>query len=322
MANADRVLTAIMASPGLSDADLVATTGIQPHQQVNQICRRLASEGRIERRQRADGVLGNYPTGSSPAPTLSATNQVGRTSRPASDTAQAPAPPPPRPAPPTGSDLAALPPAQHSLIILPCSKAKQAGGQSALAGPNVPEALQPSTAQQLRQARAGVAVVASLDERLLLPAVDRYTGFLYQAAIPAVRAAVRTGQRFAILSGGYGLVHPYEPIGTYERAFHPGDWPAGLLETALIEIAQRCQVTNVVAFCSRTTSYATLLRRTPWSRNGIRAYIVTPDAPSAGGSQRQVPLATGEALAAYLQGRLPDGWTSRTGLPLRVEALR
>lgn len=322
MANADRVLTAIMASPGLSDADLVAATGIQPHQQVNGICRRLASEGRIERRQRADGVLGNYPAGSGPAQTLSPTNPVGRASRPAPVPWPAPAPLPPRPAPPTGSGLAALPPAPHSLIILPCSKAKQAGGQPGLAGPTVPEALQPSTAQQLLQARAGVAAAARLDERQLVPAIDRYRGFLYEAAVPALRAALPTGQRFAILSGGYGLVHPQEPIGTYERAFHPGDWPAGLLETALIEIAQRCQVTNVVAFCSRTTSYATLLRRTPWSRNGIRAYLVTPEAPSAGGSQRQVPLATGEALAAYVQGRLTTGWTSRTGLPLRVETLR
>jgi hypothetical protein len=186
----------------------------------------------------------------------------------------------------------------------------------------VPEALEAGTASRFLQARAAVAAVAALDERRLLPAVDRYSGFLYESGAQAVRAALPTGQRFAILSGGYGVVHPHEPIGTYERAFHPGDWPAGLLETALIEITQRCLLTNVVAFCSRTTSYATLIRRNPWSRNGIRAFLVTPDAPSTGGSQRRVPLATGEGLAAYVQGRLTSGWTSRTGLPVRVETLR
>jgi hypothetical protein len=322
MANADRVLTAIMASPGSSDADLVAATGIQPHQQVNGICRRLAREGRIERRHRADGVLGNYPAGSAPAPTPNSSAPVDRPGQPARVKAPAPGPTPPSPAVPGGPNVAALPPARHSLIILPCSKAKRVGGQPGLVGPTVKEALQPATAQQLLQARAEVALVARLDERLLVPAVDRYTGFLHEAAAPTVRAALPSGQRFVILSGGYGVVHPHEPIGIYERAFHPGDWPASLLETALIEIAQCCQLSNVVAFCSRTTGYATLIRRTPRSRNGIRAFLVTPDAPSAGGSQRQVPMASGEALAAYLQGRLTTGWTSRTGLPLKVEAVR
>jgi len=55
VSNADLILQAIEHSDGLTDAELVRRTGIRPHQQVNQICRRLAAQGRILREIGRDG---------------------------------------------------------------------------------------------------------------------------------------------------------------------------------------------------------------------------------------------------------------------------
>lgn len=59
--NADLILAAINQSPGATDAQLVGLTGIEPHQQVNQICRRLAQAGMTRRSRRGDGRIGNFP---------------------------------------------------------------------------------------------------------------------------------------------------------------------------------------------------------------------------------------------------------------------
>ncbi len=57
MSNSDIVVAAIRASQGLTDSELVPRTGIKSHQQVNQICRRLAREGRILREIGPNGLL-------------------------------------------------------------------------------------------------------------------------------------------------------------------------------------------------------------------------------------------------------------------------
>jgi hypothetical protein len=56
MTNTERIVSALRDEPGLSDSELRRITRIEPHQQVNQICRRLASQG-IVRRQRGAGCL-------------------------------------------------------------------------------------------------------------------------------------------------------------------------------------------------------------------------------------------------------------------------
>lgn len=61
-ANMDLVLAALRrASEPLSDAELVSITGIRPHQQVNQICRRLAAEGRIVRFKGINRIRNTMP---------------------------------------------------------------------------------------------------------------------------------------------------------------------------------------------------------------------------------------------------------------------
>ena len=47
--NRDLVLALIRAEPGLTDTEIRKRTGIEPHQQVNQICRSLAAAGLSKR---------------------------------------------------------------------------------------------------------------------------------------------------------------------------------------------------------------------------------------------------------------------------------
>src|SRR5207244_8799862 len=57
------VLNAIQAHPGLTDGELRNLTGVEPHQQVNQICRSLAAAGLTRRIPGADGRVINLPVG-------------------------------------------------------------------------------------------------------------------------------------------------------------------------------------------------------------------------------------------------------------------
>jgi len=79
----------------------------------------------------------------------------------------------------------------------------------------------------------------------------------------------------AIISGGYGIVRASEPIGWYDKVLRLADWPAGVLESALISEAHRVRAETVVAFASATTGYAHVLRRTHWRDGGITARLAT-----------------------------------------------
>jgi hypothetical protein len=70
MSNTDTILAMIRESSGLTE-ELVCATGIQPHQQVNLICNRLAHNGQIVRERDARGLLVNRPVASAPGPSRS-----------------------------------------------------------------------------------------------------------------------------------------------------------------------------------------------------------------------------------------------------------
>lgn len=59
----DRILELASAEPGLTDREIANRLlgRDAPQQAVNQVARQLASEGRIVRRERPDGKIGNYP---------------------------------------------------------------------------------------------------------------------------------------------------------------------------------------------------------------------------------------------------------------------
>jgi hypothetical protein len=65
----DRILALIQTSPGLTDREITDSLLGRgaPQQQVNQTCRRLESRGRLSRKARGAGRIGNYPVGLSGA---------------------------------------------------------------------------------------------------------------------------------------------------------------------------------------------------------------------------------------------------------------
>lgn len=320
MTNTDVVLAAIRQLPGATDGELRFLTGVEPHQQVNQICRRLAQQGVTERRPRQDGLLGNFPLGSAPGSSVEHPRHIERDD-PGGSRTQVEHNPTRAERPPSSSQGASLlPPPRSALILMPCSGEKDLGGRPASDGtPSITESLSPGIASQLLAARSPVLRLAGHDPRALLPAVDRYQGHLYRAASPGLTKAIEDGFDLAIISGGFGLLHPLEAIGDYDRAFSRSDWPRGLLESALVDLARHVGHDHVVAFCSRTTGYADLIRRTPWKAGGITASLVTPNLAGRGGALRLAPRASGEALTAYFRDDLHDGWYSSDGVGVDVE---
>jgi hypothetical protein len=189
-----------------------------------------------------------------------------------------------------GDALAGIDPARV-LLVVTCSGRKEPGGQP-------PGAVGPEPwPEDLRHARARVLAAAGADATRLLPAWRRYTGTFYQHAGPGLADAVATGH-VAIISGGYGITRAGELIGYYDKELRLADWPADLLESALVGEAQRCAIHTVVAFASASTGYATLLRRTPWRQAGIRALLVTVIGVTDG-AMSEVPRRLGQAFSVF-----------------------
>jgi hypothetical protein len=210
------------------------------------------------------------------------------------------------PANAVGSDLAGLAPSrarrspaealkgivpEGALLVLTCSGRKDKGG----APPRPAE--DPGWPQHLLDARTRVLAASHADSAHVLPAWRRYTGTFYQHARPALADAAARGN-VVIISGGYGIARAGEPIGWYDKILQLADWPAGLLESALISEAQRCGTQTVIAFASATTGYAKLLRRTPWEQAGIDARLVTTTGVTAG-AMTEVPRQLGQAFSAF-----------------------
>lgn len=295
LTNADRIVAAITSTPGLSDGELRQRTGIDPHQQVNQICRRLAAEGRTVRRSRPDGVIGNYLADSPPASAAQSTSHRSSHALTRSSAFIARA---------------------GALVVLPCSASKRRGASATDAGRAVTEVLHPSTSLTLTRARQRLRAAAGLDETQWMAAWQRYDGTLYSAS-RRLGAGLAAGQSVVILSGGYGLVFADEPIGWYDHRFSLSDWPKGLLESCLDELVERTDSTSVVSFCARSTGYAELVRR--YERGAdVPVTHVSPNLEGRGGAMALTPRVSGEALDAFFDGSLSDGWRGSNGVRVDV----
>lgn len=307
--NTERILDAIARAEGASDSELRVATGVEPHQQVNQICRGLERRGVIERRPRADGRIGNFLAGQSgavpwPRPIPDA--------RPVQNSPASVR----RAAPFEGE----LPSVESTLVVVPCSKAKARGGDPDYEGLSTFDLIDAELATALSVARGALAPKIALDERRLLPAWRRYTGHFAEVASASL-GELTSANHLAILSGGYGLLLGSEPTGGYERQFRRSDWPRGLLESCLVSLAKSLGVTQVISFCSETTAYAQILRRASWRSAGLTSMLVTPALEGRGGAQRAAPRTAGFALQAFLRGELDGRWRSDDGIGVSVEVL-
>lgn len=183
--------------------------------------------------------------------------------------------PPPRQAAPTPAVTASVKPPEalnglnpdRCLIVIPCSASKRKGGRREPPAP---------AAEGLAAARRGVLnhPDSHTDESLVMPAWQRYDGYLYRAARPSLSDPAAT-DRLLILSGGYGVLEGRDLIGDYNRMMRSRDWPRGLLEQLLADRAAQSRL-DVVAFAGATTDYAKVLRRARWQLpHGRTAQLVT-----------------------------------------------
>lgn len=106
-----------------------------------------------------------------------------------------------------------------TLVIIPCSARKTSLRAKPVAEVSVLDQLPSDLSEQLADARRAIANNAQIDESTLAPAWRRYSGTLYHAAAPVLGNAIQRGQlpHLLILSGGYGIVHARDPIGTKPR---------------------------------------------------------------------------------------------------------
>ena len=310
MTNADRVIAALRERGPLSDSELVRSTGIRPHQQVNQLCRRLEANGAVRRVRNAGGTIINVLiAGADPLNSAAPPPSARRGDHQAHE--------------PPGLASSPTPvPAGGALFVLPCSARKRRGGSRGLGGDTVFDLLPSSLADRLARARDNLRLAAAVDESLLLPAWQRYEGAFYQAAGACVGLAIADGVTVLVISGGYGLVIGQEPIGIYERRFTLADWPRGLLAECLEAVTACVDASRLLAFCARTTAYAQLVRELLWEATGVDARLVSPDLFGRGGAQVLVPRASGEALRAALADELTSPWRSSDDIEVMVERLR
>ena len=309
MTNRERVLAMIRSEPaGLTDSEIRERTGVRPHQQVNQICRRLSQQGVTVRRAGPDGLLRNFSLGVAPDHSLPERH------------------PRPRAVKRSNEGTAAARMFQlsisNTLFVVPCSGAKRRGGRR-VGGQrsSVLNFLPRALAAELRNIRSENAPQVHLDESLLLPAAERYTGTLYRAADDALDVLARAGAELLIISGGYGVVRPAEAIGWYDHEFQNSMWPNGVVARCLAAYADATGATSVIGLLSGTTQYARSFRSVRWPSAVEHVFHVWPQ-PVAG-AMVKAPRAQGEALKAFSRDqRLHLGWTSSDGLEMQIATLR
>lgn len=301
MTNRDRILALLESSEtALTDAEIRRRTGIEPHQQVNQICRSLAAAGLVDRRPGAEGRIVNRAAHPSRSVTI-AEDLLDR-------------------AEPRGTGELPKVDFGNSLIVIPCSGRKRRGGEAAGDGTSIVDWLPDGLAEELLEARQANASSIRLDDQRIMPAVERYAGTLYESAVGAFERIEEEGAELAIMSGGYGVILGSEPIGWYSQYFDERMWPEHLVARCLGAYAAVIEATTVVGLLAGSTAYAKVFREVQWPETVEGAWLVSPEL-SGGGAQVKVPRAIGEALRDFANaGTLQAGWASSDGVPLRVVA--
>lgn len=307
--HADRIITLLAGTPGLDDDEIAKELAIEPRQTVNQVCRRLAESGKLVRQRGTGGkIVNRLPDPSEPltAPGASEIARQKTVGHIRANTTQTPG----RSLIPR--DLAA------TLLIIPCSGAKQDQTGIGKTGASIIQSLPPALAEELLEARRHAKERTAIDKSTLVPARQRYCGSLYRSAGQALDDLAASGSHIAILTGGYGLVLATEPIGMYDQALKPSWWPRRILDRSLVAYAQHHRISSVRAFAAATSPYATILQRVRWHDADIDdALLLTP--PAEPGGMSRSPASIGEALSALRDGTLTTDWQSSYGLSLNIQ---
>lgn len=205
-----------------------------------------------------------------------------------------------------------------TLFVLPCSGTKTKDRRQLRDdGTSILDNLPDNLANELRTKRVGNVPAAKVDESALLPAVERYIGYLYQAAGSAFAVLLDSEADVLIVSGGYGVVLAREPIGWYDQEYRKSMWPNDLIPRCLATYAGLIRAESVVGLFSTTTGYASTFRKATWPRTVKHAFLISPE--PTGGAMRKAPRALGEALEVISRDHtLRPNWTSSDGLRMQV----
>ncbi len=209
MTNADRVIAALREHGSLSDSELVRITGIRPHQQVNQLCRRLEAKGALRRVPNAGGTIINVLVAGADPLNSAASPPSARPGRSSATRASG------------RSFISIASSCWQSRVRLALFGPQTTRRQSWTEGRHRLRLAPLEPGRPIGTSPPDVEVTAAVDESLLLPAWQRYDGTFYQAAGDGVRLAIADGVTVLVISGGYGLVIGQEPIGFYERPLLP-----------------------------------------------------------------------------------------------------
>ena len=304
MKNEERILIMIRSSAGgLTDREIGEHTGIRPHQQVNQICNRLARKGLTRRECGPQGLLLNVPA----KPDGSLASQVLAHIKERRDKS-------------TGLPEIDL---RSTLIVIPCSGRKREGGvKGRLGGVSVIDLLPENLSDELKAVRDRNAPACQVNESSRMPAVERYSGTLYEAAGTTLAQLSGSVGGVAIISGGYGVVLASEQIGWYDQRFRQAMWPDNLVARCLSAYAEAIGATTVVGLFGATTSYASAFQRAKWPIDVQNVRLVSPVLRGRDGGLSKVPRAIGEALVAIAStGTLPTDWRSSDALPVHIMSI-
>lgn len=318
MTNVERVLVLIRSSArGLTDREIGERTRITPHQQVNQICNKLAARGLTRRERGPNGFFVNRPLAEYDGDLSSrfdVSHPTGASTAPATTWS-----PPAREGAVEEFDIPKID-LGSALIVIPCSGNKRQGGdEGGSGGVSIADFLSEDLAQELRNVRERNARVCQVDESVRMPAVERYCGTLYRAAGRTFEQLDGTGTAVAVMSGGYGVVSAHEQIGWYEREFDEAMWPNQLVARCLSAYAKAIGATTVVGLFGATTSYARAFSRAQWLPDAQNVWLVCPAPRPRDGAQVKVPRAIGEVLSAIAStGTVAGDWTSSDNVPLRI----
>ena len=200
--HASRIMALLADSPGLDDDEIASALSIEPRQTVNQVCRRLAARGVLDRTRGSAGKIINLLVTAPerhPVPARAPARSIAQ-----------------------GTGMVLTPDRfETTLLVIPCSNAKARNDTATERGASLIDALAPPLATELRETRKNVAQRISIDESTLMPAWRRYDGALYRSSQGALGELLQQGTHIIILSGGYGAVLAEEPIGLYDTVLKP-----------------------------------------------------------------------------------------------------
>lgn len=199
---------------------------------------------------------------------------------------------------------------KRSLIVIPCSGGKAGEVSGRLVPAGVADFIGHESRRQLAEGRElAFAIPGTCIDRQspLTPALDLYTGNPYRVEgfKDRVIDALAKGMHCLIVSGGYGLLRPEEPIHSYKAHIQQTVRVWGpRVPRALADYVERNRIVEMFIACS--TPYASLLARDDYGTATVH-WCIPRVRPGEGPALREVPRRVGEAVIALIDDRMkPD----------------